>query len=108
MRCFVECLPVLCAIAVPFTNVVKGGSPVKALLLGWVLILVSFTVFTLVIPLVIYKFDPNLSHMWSAFFPQPAIVVATMFFGWFYAGIPVLIAMGIRKFIGRKKAEGKG
>ena len=105
MQFLLSSLPVLCAVAVPFINVVRGRSAFKALLLGWVLILVSFAVFTLVIPLILFRVNHDLSHEWSSFYPQPAIVVGMIFFGWFYAGIPVLIGMGIRKCVTSAKTR---
>ena len=103
---FVECIPVLCAVLVPVANVVRGGSPIKAFFFGWGLILISFVVFTLVIPLVLYKIDENLGHKFASCFPEPSIVVAMIFFGWFYAGIPILIGIGIRRYVVWKTFQG--
>ena len=104
MGLFLGLLPVLCAFVIPFISVTRGGSVIKAFFLAWGSILVSLLIFTLAIPLILYKIDHDISHRWSNCFPEPPLIIAMIFFGWFYAGIPVLIAMGFRKCVVWKRA----
>jgi len=88
-------LPVLCGVAVPFVRVVRGGSPLKAFFMGWACLVVSFLFFTVIVPLVFYHFDRDFGRAVSSLFPEPPIVVAMVFLGWFYAGIPILVGIAI-------------
>jgi hypothetical protein len=64
-------------------------------------------VFSLVIPLVAYQIDRDFGReVATHWVPEGPAVVAMAFFGWFYAGITVLLALLVRRVVHRSGLRG--
>jgi hypothetical protein len=64
------------------------------------LLVVSVFTFGLVIPMLLYK---TLGQEAFDIFPDARGAIAVVFFGWVYAGVPVLLGIGVRKLALRKR-----
>ena len=74
-------LPFLFGVLLPFTFVLRGGGIMKGFFLCWAALLVSFTVFSMIVPVVVWQItrDKGLAVWVSARFPEPPAVIAMLF-----------------------------
>lgn len=99
--------PVILAGVFPFVRVLRGGRVWVAFAIGWVSLVAWMFVFCFIIPLVAYQIDPDFAvEVAMHWVPEGPAVVAVTFFGWFYAGIAVLLAMIVRKLVRWFKQRG--
>ena len=85
--------PMLLAAADAFIQICGGSSGARAFLRCWGLIVVWFAVFTLLFPLILGAFDRHAARVVCDWVAEPPIIIGMLFFGWFYAGIIVLLAV---------------
>lgn len=95
-RILVELAPMFLAVVLPFLRVLRGSRPDRSFLLCWGLIVFWFAVFSLVVPMMVCIFDKDLGHIVFDWVPDIPIIVGMTFFGWFYAGATVLLALLLR------------
>ncbi len=63
-------------------------------------------VFAFIIPVVAFQVDRDLGREIAAhWMPEGPAVVAVTFFGWFYAGLTILLALLVRRSIRWRKGE---
>ena len=92
--------PAILAGAFPFVSVLRGGRVGRAFAIGWVSLIAWLFVFCFIVPLIAYQIDRDLGREVEAHWvPEGPAVVAVTFFGWFYAGIIVLLALLVRRVV---------
>jgi hypothetical protein len=81
----------------PFIRVRRNGRIWSSFFICWGLNVVSAFLFIFCIPLMVYPFDEPLAHKISTSLPDGPAVIEMAFFGWFYAGITVLLALFLKR-----------
>ncbi len=84
--------PAIIAGIIPFRRIVRGGSVKWAFFLCWGLLIVTFALWSLGIPLICAAFSRNLAREVWSWVPEGPAVFALVIFGWVYAGITVVLA----------------
>ncbi len=93
----------MCAFVPPFIYLLRGGSPYKAFVFAWVALVVNIVIFATVIQMLAFAIERKLGYKPLLLFPDPQGAIVFAFLGWFHALILVLIALGIRKLVLRKR-----
>jgi hypothetical protein len=93
----VEFAPLILAGAIPFQRVLRGGGIGRWFLICWISLIAWTFVFSLIIPAIVLQIDHDLKREISGWFPDGTVVAAMLFFGWFYAGITVCLALLVKK-----------
>jgi len=93
---FMSWLPLVCAVAVPFVKILKGGNPVMAFLMMWCFQVLGLMFFSAA-QVLIWIVQKKLGLPPRAYFPDPPGIVAMLFLGWAPSWVLMTIAMGIRK-----------
>jgi hypothetical protein len=90
--------PVILAGAIPFIRITRGGRVTSAFFICWGLLIFWVAFFSLGLPIIASGFSRELTHTVSRWVPEGPAVIAMVFFGWFYAGITVLLSVMVVRF----------
>lgn len=84
--------------AIPFMRIIRGGRITSAFFMCWGLLVFWTAFFSLGLPIIAGGFSREVAQSVSRWMPEGRAVVAMLFFGWYYAGITVLLAVGVARF----------
>jgi hypothetical protein len=85
--------PLFLAGVYPFICVFRKGRLLRPFFLCWAFLVLWMFIFALVIPMVAGQFSRDFDHILERdWLPEGPVIIATIFFGWFYAAIVVFLA----------------
>lgn len=96
LQLLVAFAPVLLAGAWPFRRVSRGAPAGRWFLACWAMLVGWMAFFSLVVPLVASMIDRDLGKVVFTWVPEGPAVIAMLFFGWFYAGLVIGVAVIFR------------
>ena len=88
--------PLLLSCLWSLIRIVRGRQVFGSFFLCWVLLIVWHAFFIVALPLMLYSIDKDAGLTLTSWQPEAPYVIAIVFFGWFPAGVTVLLAIFVR------------